>query len=123
MLCHLLRLRLNTFLGSENLYRSGFPERIPGEGFASGVLATSRVISQAVSVALAGSLFTASGAAAAGIALSAQRPHLSVSRISALQQTFMAGFHAAFTACAALGILTSVVRGNESIRQADEEHS
>jgi len=93
------------------------------QGIASGVLATSRVIGQAISVALAGSIFAAFGAAVAGIALGAQRQQLSISRVNELQQTFIAGFHAAFIACAAfaaIGILTSLVRGNDN-RQAREE--
>lgn len=89
------------------------------QGIASGVLATGRVIGQAVSVALAGTIITAFGTATAGMLLSTQRQHLSAGRISDLQQTFIAGFHAAVIACAAfaaLGILTSLVRGNDSKR-------
>ncbi len=93
------------------------------QGIASGVLATGRVIGQAISVALAGSLFAAFGAAAAGIVLSTPNQHLSPAKIDILQHTFIAGFHAAFLACAAfaaIGILTSLVRGNENQPQAGQ---
>ncbi len=86
------------------------------QGIASGLLSTSRVIGQALSVALAGTLFTAFGAAAAGVLLSSQGQNLSTSSVSALQNTFLAGFHAAFLVCAAfaaIGIFTALVRGNE----------
>src|SRR5438132_2227618 len=87
------------------------------QGVASGLLSTSRVIGQAMSVALAGTIFTAFGAAAAGVLLSAQGHNLSTSSVSDLQNTFLAGFHAAFIVCAAIaaiGIFTSLVRGNEN---------
>jgi hypothetical protein len=70
-----------------------------------------------LSVALAGTIFTAFGAAAAGVLLSAQGHNLSTSSVSDLQNTFLAGFHAAFIVCAAIaaiGIFTSLVRGNEN---------
>ena len=56
------------------------------------------------------------GAAAAGVLLSSQGHNLSTSSVSDLQNTFLAGFHAAFLVCAAfaaIGIFTSLVRGNE----------
>src|SRR2546421_286770 len=56
------------------------------------------------------------GAAAAGVLLSSQGQNLSTSGVSALQNTFLAGFHAAFIVCAAfaaIGIFTSLIRGNE----------
>ncbi len=87
------------------------------QGIASGVLATGRVIGQSLSVALAGSVFTSFGAAAAGTILATQEQHLPASRVSALQQTFVSGFHAALLLCAAfaaIGIFTALVRGNES---------
>ena len=49
--------------------------------------------------------------------LSSQGQNLSTSRVSDLQNTFLAGFHAAFIVCAAfaaIGIFTSLVRGNEN---------
>ncbi len=85
------------------------------QGVASGMLATGRVIGQSLSVALVGAIFTGFGSAAAGQRLvlgSAHDPQV----VAALQQTFIAGFHAAFLVCAAIcsvGILTSLVRGND----------
>jgi EmrB/QacA subfamily drug resistance transporter len=87
------------------------------QGIASGLLSTGRVIGQALSVALAGTIFTGFGAAAAGVLLSSQGQSFSISRVSDLQNTFLAGFHAAFIVCAAfaaIGIFTSLVRGNEN---------
>ena len=87
------------------------------QGIASGLFSTSRVIGQALSVALAGTIFTSFGAAAAGVLLSSQGQSLSTSGVSDLQNTFLAGFHAAFIVCAAfaaIGIFTSLVRGNEN---------
>ncbi len=87
------------------------------QGIASGLLSTSRVIGQALSVALAGTIFTGFGAAAAGVLLSSQGQSLSTSSVSDLQNTFLAGFHAAFLVCAAfaaIGIFTSLVRGNKN---------
>jgi hypothetical protein len=68
-------------------------------------------------VALAGAIFTGFGAAAAGVLLSSQGQNLATSGVSDLQNTFLAGFHAAFLGCAAfaaIGIFTSLVRGNEN---------
>ena len=68
-------------------------------------------------MALAGTIFTGFGAAVAGVLLSSQGQSLSTGRVSALQNTFLAGFHAAFLVCAAfaaIGIFTSLVRGNEN---------
>ncbi len=80
------------------------------QGSAAGFLATGRVMGQSVSVALAGAIFTSSGGAAAGSALAMypSNPHL--------QQTFVNSFHVTFLVCAsiaALGVLTSLVRGKE----------
>jgi EmrB/QacA subfamily drug resistance transporter len=87
------------------------------QGTASGFLATGRVVGQSVSVALAGAIFAGLGAAAAGNRLAAMRgQHSSQSQLAGLQQTFMVGFHSAFVVCAAiaaLGVLTSLVRGRE----------
>jgi hypothetical protein len=73
---------------------------------------------QSVSVALAGAIFAGAGAAAAGNQLAAiQDGHgTDPARVAALQQTFVAGFHSAFVVCAviaAVGVLTSLVRGGE----------
>jgi EmrB/QacA subfamily drug resistance transporter len=87
------------------------------QGIASGLLSTGRVIGQALSVALAGTIFSGFGAAAAGVLLSSEGQRLSTSRVNDLQNTFLAGFHAAFlvcAACAAIGIITSLVRSNEN---------
>src|SRR5438132_352053 len=87
------------------------------QGVASGLLSTSRVIGQAMSIALAGTIFTAFGAAAAGVLLSAQGQNPSTSSVSDLQNTFLAGFHAAFIVCAAFAairLFTSLGRGNEN---------
>jgi EmrB/QacA subfamily drug resistance transporter len=85
-------------------------------GVASGILATARVIGQSLSVAVAGAVFTTFGGAAAGAALVAGRETLRVEGARALQQTFVTGLHAAFLVCAvlaALGVVTSVLRGAE----------
>lgn len=85
------------------------------QGEASGLLATGRVIAQSTSVALTGTVFTVLGAAAAGIALTAQSArNLSLAHLNALQNTFVGGFHAALLVCAlcaALGIFTAMARG------------
>jgi len=85
------------------------------QGSASGFLATGRVIGQSLSVALAGAIFASLGGAAAGREL-VSNPALSPAEISSLQQAFTSGFHAAFIVCAsiaAIGVLTSLVRGKE----------
>src|ERR1019366_349962 len=85
------------------------------QGEASGLLATSRVIGQGMGVALTGTVFAALGGAVAGTLLVAQRAHPAVlTNVSALQNTFTRGFHAALLTCAlfaALGIFTSLARG------------
>jgi EmrB/QacA subfamily drug resistance transporter len=83
------------------------------QGSASGFLATSRVIGQCISIALAGAVFTGLGGATAGAILAANTA--GTQRV-ALQQTFNNSFHAAFVVCAAvaaIGIITSLVRGKE----------
>lgn len=85
------------------------------QGSASGFLATGRVVGQSLSVALAGAIFAGLGGAAAGRIL-ASGQGLPSGQVSALQQTFSNGFHAAFLVCAAIaaiGVLTSLVRGKE----------
>ncbi|HZU65825.1 MAG TPA: MFS transporter [Ktedonobacteraceae bacterium] len=85
------------------------------QGVAAGFLATGRVVGQSLSVALAGAVFASFGGALAGLLLASHRA--SPAQIPALQQTFNAGFHAAFitsAAIAAIGILTSLVRGKEN---------
>ncbi len=89
------------------------------QGAASGLLATGRVIGQSLSVALTGAVFVGLGGSAAGNVLALQQQHqtLSAEQVSSLQSTFVSSLHSAFLVCAAfaaLGILTSLVRGNES---------
>jgi EmrB/QacA subfamily drug resistance transporter len=91
------------------------------QGVASGILATSRVIGQSLSVAVAGAVFTSLGAATAGNILATQRGQLSGTQIATLQQTFVNGLHAAFLVCAilaAFGVATALVRGNEHAKPA-----
>jgi hypothetical protein len=83
------------------------PDRL---GTASGFLATVRVLGQGFSVALAGAIFTSSGGAQAGIALSQK----SAADLSPLQDTFVHAYHMALLTCmiiAAIGVLTSLMRG------------
>jgi hypothetical protein len=87
------------------------------QGVASGARATTRVIGQSLSVAVAGAVFTSFRGAAAGAALSAGRATLSVEQVRALQHTFVSGLHAAFVVCAVLaagGVVTALFRGKES---------
>jgi MFS family permease len=91
------------------------------QGEASGLLATSRVIGQSTSVAVAGTVFAALGGTLAGSRLVASGMHLSVQQVSALQNTFVTSIHMALLVCAAfaaLGIFTSLVRGNERAKAA-----
>jgi EmrB/QacA subfamily drug resistance transporter len=90
------------------------------QGTASGFLATGRVVGQSISVALAGAIFAAFGGATAGLILSSNQTSqtLSPEQVIYLQQTFINGFHAAFITCAcvaAFGVLTSLVRGKETV--------
>lgn len=81
------------------------------QGEASGLLATGRVVSQSMSVAITGTVFAALGGAAAGTILAS--PH--ATNISGLQNTFVSSFHAALLVCAAfaaLGIFTALARGD-----------
>jgi EmrB/QacA subfamily drug resistance transporter len=90
----------------------------PGaQGVASGTLATCRVIGQSLSVAVAGAVFTGSGAAAAGSALAAGRETLGIEQLRPLQQTFVNGLQAAFVVCAGfaiVGVVTALARQTES---------
>ncbi len=84
------------------------------QGSASGFLATGRVMGQSLSIALSGAVFTAFGGATAGLILSTQHP--ASDQVAALQQTFVYAFHITFLVCAAVaavGILASLVRGDE----------
>lgn len=80
------------------------------QGSAAGFLATGRVVGQSLSVALAGAIFVSTGGAAAGSALAGHPDDLR------LQQIFVSSFHITFVVCASIaviGVLTSLVRGNE----------
>jgi EmrB/QacA subfamily drug resistance transporter len=91
------------------------------QGEASGLLATSRVIGQSTSVAVAGTVFAALGGTLAGSRLVASGMHLSAQQVSALQNTFVTSIHMALLVCAAFaafGIFTSLVRGNERAKAA-----
>jgi EmrB/QacA subfamily drug resistance transporter len=84
------------------------------QGVASGMLATGRTIGQGLSVAVAGTVFTSWGGAAAGSALVAGRGILGAAQVQALQHTFVSSLHAAFVVCAALaaiGVVTATARG------------
>jgi EmrB/QacA subfamily drug resistance transporter len=87
------------------------------QGEASGLLATSRVIGQSMSVALTGTVFAALGGAAAGTLLaSPQAQKLTFASLRGLQATFVSSFHAALLVCATfavLGIFTALARGNQ----------
>jgi EmrB/QacA subfamily drug resistance transporter len=88
------------------------------QGAASGLLATSRIAGQALSVAVAGAVFLGLGGSA-GATLLAHRAnggHLSGPAAEPLQTTFLHAFHAALTVCSAfavVGALAALVRGRE----------
>jgi EmrB/QacA subfamily drug resistance transporter len=92
---------------------------ITEQGAASGILATSRIAGQALSVAVAGAVFLGLGGSA-GTGLLAYRGNsglLGLPAAQLLESTFLRGFHAALTVCAgfaALGALAALVRGMES---------
>lgn len=95
------------------------------QGVAAGFLATGRVVGQSMSVAVAGAIFATLGGAAAGAALvAASHGHpLPPGRVAELQATFATAFHSAFVVCAciaAVGVLTSLVRGGEGTRKVGE---
>jgi EmrB/QacA subfamily drug resistance transporter len=113
------RLALTGF--GQGLFQSPNTRTIMGaapgdkQGEASGLLATGRVVAQSTGVALAGTVFTALGAASAGALLSSPKVQsLSPTSINSLQNTFVGGFHAALVVCAlcaAVGIFTALARG------------
>jgi Na+/melibiose symporter-like transporter len=93
-----------------------------GQGAASGVLGTGRVVGQSLSVALAGAVFGALGGMSANRQLSAQGTggQLPADQLAALQQVFVNGFHAALMVCAcvaAVGVVTSLARAEQSSSQ------
>ena len=89
------------------------------QGEASGVLATTRVAGQALSVAVAGAVFAGLGGAAAGGSLVAMHRAVTspgVPADGALQATFVHGFDTALVVCAAFaaaGVFTALVRGRQ----------
>lgn len=84
------------------------------QGIASGFMATSRIAGQSLSIALAGAIFAVAGGALADRMLAAD--HGTTKTLALAHQLFLHGFQAAMLLCAALaalGILTSLVRGKE----------
>src|SRR5881296_1924027 len=87
------------------------------QGESSGLLATGRVLGQSLSVALAGAIFAGLGGAQAGRTLIETNHSLSEGEISAMQLTFLRGFHAALLVCSAIaaaGIFAALARGPET---------
>src|SRR5919198_3848953 len=85
-------------------------------GVVSGLVATTRVVAQSLSVAVAGAVFTGLGGATAGAALLADRAS-GAAQTAAMQAQFLHALHAALVVCgalAALGILTALVRGSDA---------
>ena len=81
-------------------------------GTASGLIATTRVVGQALSVAIAGAIFVGLGGAAAGAGLVAGGPSAAAAD-PALDGTFVAAMHAALLVSgllAAAGAVTSLAR-------------
>jgi len=81
-------------------------------GTASGLIATTRVVGQALSVAIAGAIFVGLGGAAAGAGLVAGGPSASATD-PALDGTFVSAMHAALLVSgllAAAGAVTSLAR-------------
>ena len=84
------------------------------QGIASGFMQTSQIAGQSLSVALAGAIFALTGGALAGHILAAG--HGTTQTLALAHHLFFHGFQAALLVCAALaalGILTSLVRGKE----------
>lgn len=92
------------------------------QGMAAGMLATARVMGQSVSVALSGAIFIGLGGAAAGVALRGLADAAALpgaTDVEALRLTFTHAFRAVALACAgiaAIGVVTSSVRGGERER-------
>jgi EmrB/QacA subfamily drug resistance transporter len=89
------------------------------QGESSGLLATGRALGQSLSVAVAGAIFAGLGGAEAGRTLIAARTNYSgvEGGISAMQMTFLTGFHTALLVCAgiaAAGIFVALIRGPET---------
>jgi EmrB/QacA subfamily drug resistance transporter len=91
-------------------------------GTVSGLVATTRVVGQSLSVAVAGAVFTGLGGAAAGAALAARRASAAgtAAQTAVLQAEFLHALRAAVVVCgalAALGVLTALVRGSAAGRR------
>ena len=89
------------------------------QGTSSGLLATGRVLGQSLSIAVAGAIFSGLGGAEAGRTLMETKTNYSgfEGGISALQMTFLTGFHTALLVCAciaAVGIFAALIRGPET---------
>jgi hypothetical protein len=88
------------------------------QGEASGLLATARVSGQALSVSIAGAVFSSLGGAAAGRTLIADRADATLVGISelGLRATFVHALQSALLLCAAFaaaGALIALARGRE----------
>lgn len=89
------------------------------QGTAAGLLATARVMGQSMSVAVSGAIFIGLGGAAAAVMLRTLGHGVgapAVADLEVLRATFSHAFHVAFLVCAgiaALGVVTSLVRGPE----------
>jgi drug resistance transporter, EmrB/QacA subfamily len=84
------------------------------QGEASGLFATGRVMGQSLGVALIGTIFVAFGGSYAGTMLASHAQSLSPAKLTALQNLFDQGYHAAVLTCALLasiGIFTVLARG------------
>ncbi len=90
----------------------------PGvQGVASGTLATCRVIGQSLSIAVAGAVFTGSGAAAAGSALAAgaiRSASSSSGRCSRCSSTACRPPSVVCAGCAIVGVVTALARQTDS---------
>jgi DHA2 family multidrug resistance protein-like MFS transporter len=91
-----------------------------GSGTASGLIATTRVVGQALSVAIAGAVFIGLGGAAAGAALAAGGTS-GATADQALDGTFLAALRAALLVCgslAATGAVISLIGARSSVGAA-----
>jgi EmrB/QacA subfamily drug resistance transporter len=99
------------------------PER---GGTASGLVATTRVVGQSLSVAIAGAVFIGLGGSAAAMDLTMARAEptaVSAAGLAAAQTTFLGALHAAMIVCgtlAALGILVALVRVPRPVPEPEE---
>lgn len=94
------------------------------QGIASGFMQTSQIAGQSLSVALAGAIFALADGALASRMLAAG--HGTTQTLALAHHLFLHGFQTAMLVCAALaalGILTSLVRGNERLVNAREQSS